>query len=574
MQKDINKIIKNKVKLDETLVWELEDKKVFQYSEGSRAEKYLNKVFLTENDLSSNSFELEDWIKDWSSEYHLSRKRSNLLRGFNIDKSKKVLEVGCGCGAITSFLGENFDQVVSIEGSIVRAKLARLRTKELHNVTIICAPFQEIKFEDQFDIIFCIGVFEYSNMFVESSDPFDYILQYFSDILTPDGEIVIAIENQFGLKYFSSGKEDHTDIMFDGLEGYPRFPNKEKTFGYNELKYLIKRYFNDIDFYFPFPDYKTPSCVLSERFFSKVNAGELIGNFKTNSYLNNQKPLFDERLVLLELEKNKMLPFFSNSFLVVAGKQRILSMKLKSLGLIYNNRAKDFQSETSFTEQKDGSVLVEKSLKNGSDVVVSKFVKLHKLQTKWLDGLTLHAQIRKRVKGKRKTIEDIFALCKIWVAKLISLSTQAGGIFWLDGKYLDCLWSNCIIRDDECEFIDLEWEWNERINLSVLVIRSIYEFLVDIEGMNDLMPALTTISRQSLIKKIAECIGVEINKNDFKAFCNFEARLAYVAYGGKNYKHCWYYIYLSLKHKTILALGLNLLSLYKKIYGRIITYTD
>ena len=68
----------------------------------------------------------------------------------------RVLEVGCGCGAITRFLGENFDDVVSVEGSLNRARLARLRTRDLPGVTILCAPFQEIRFSRKFDVVFCI----------------------------------------------------------------------------------------------------------------------------------------------------------------------------------------------------------------------------------------------------------------------------------------------------------------------------------------------------------------------------------------------------------------------------------
>jgi 16S rRNA A1518/A1519 N6-dimethyltransferase RsmA/KsgA/DIM1 with predicted DNA glycosylase/AP lyase activity len=135
----------------------------------------LEKVFTKSADLSSNSYELEQYIRDWSTEYHLSRNRSQLLRGFDFDKRKKVLEVGCGCCAITRFLGETFEDVLAIEGSEIRARLARLRTKNMDNVSILSAPFQEIKFKERFDIIFCIGVFEYSNMFVIAADPYDFV---------------------------------------------------------------------------------------------------------------------------------------------------------------------------------------------------------------------------------------------------------------------------------------------------------------------------------------------------------------------------------------------------------------
>jgi hypothetical protein len=443
-----------------------------------------------------------------------------------------------------------------------------MRTKGLENVTILCAPFQDVKFIEPFDIVFCIGVFEYSNLFVDNNDPFNYILKYFSDILKPDGELVIAIENQFGLKYFSSSKEDHTEVMYDGLEGYHRWPGKEKTFGYRELKALIEKEFNKTEFYFPYPDYKTPTCILSENFFSKVNAGELVGNIHPNRFLTNPKTNFDERLVILELEKNKMLPFFSNSFLIVAGKQGIYSMKFNCLGLIYNNRVKKFQTETSFKEKSDGSILVDKALPNDQNMVETDLVKLCKVQSDWIDGPTLHGQILQSVKEKDAKLEDIFALVRIWIDKLKSLSNEINGDYYLNGKYFDCLWSNSFIRDGECKFIDLEWEWQREIKLNVLLIRNLYIFLVDISGMTDLNPEFNWKSRYTLIKNITQKLGVKVKKSDFREFCELEARFDNLAYG-EDYRRSWYYVNLSLKHKVFLAFILKIISVYRKIYGRI-----
>ena len=250
VDKSIQDRIENEIELDKNGVWTLANREKFNYSDGRSSELYLKRCFEEAKDLSSSSYELESWVKDWPSEYHLSRKRAQLLRGFDFDRSKKALEVGCGCGAITRFLGETFDDVVAIEGSVTRAQLARMRTKGMENISILNAPFQEIKFKKRFDIVFCIGVFEYSNVFVNATDPYDYILKYFYDVLSANGLLVIAIENQFGLKYFSNSKEDHTNVMFDGLEGYPRYGDKAKTFGYNEIKYMIGKHFDNIDCYF------------------------------------------------------------------------------------------------------------------------------------------------------------------------------------------------------------------------------------------------------------------------------------------------------------------------------------
>jgi 2-polyprenyl-3-methyl-5-hydroxy-6-metoxy-1,4-benzoquinol methylase len=532
MQNNISDLVSNTLELDESSVWVLDKTRKFGYSDGAESEQYLRKVLSESSDLSSNSYELETYIKDWNSEYHLSRKRAQLLKGFNYDRSKKVLEVGCGCGAITRFLGETFDNVTAIEGSIARAGIARMRTKELDNVSIVCAAFQEIRFKEKFDIIFCIGVFEYSNMFVDAADPYDHILKYFNEILNPGGEVVLAIENQFGLKYFSSSTEDHSAVMFDGIEGYTRFANKNaRTFGYTELSSLLKRHFNSVDYYFPFPDYKMPSCLVSEEFLNKASLSELVGGFKQTNYLEQPKPLFDEKLTLSELDKNKMLAFFSNSFLVFAGKDQNLSSRMMDLGRVYSHgRLEKFQTITTFKEENE-RIIADKKLVCGNPVVSSEYISLHECRSIWIEGKSLHRVLLQHVKEKGLSIQELFSPAKIWVEKLRSIAYESDGRLFLDGKYVDCIWKNSFIVNEKCEFIDLEWEWNKPIDINRLFIKSIVEFLNDVTVMIDINPLLQVSSKKALAVKIGKSLGFSLADSDFEEFYQSEYDFAKTVYG-------------------------------------------
>lgn len=569
MQNNINDLVSNKLELDESSVWVLDKTKKFGYSDGVESEQYLRKVLSESSDVSSNSYELETYIKDWNSEYHLSRKRAQLLRGFNFDRSKKVLEVGCGCGAITRFLGETFDNVTAIEGSIARAGIARMRTKELDNVSIVCAPFQEIKFKEKFDIIFCIGVFEYSNMFVDAADPYDHILKYFNEILNPGGEVVIAIENQFGLKYFSSSTEDHSAVMFDGIEGYTRFANKNaRTFGYTELTSLLKKHFNSVDYYFPFPDYKMPSCLVSEEFLNKASVSELIGGFQQTNYLEQPKPLFDEKLTLSELDKNKMLSFFSNSFLVFAGKDKELSSRMLELGRAYSyGRLEKYQTLTVFKEE-DNQIVADKKLVSGDKIVKNEFITLHECKSTWINGKSLHSEMLRHVKKRGLSINELFSPAKIWVEKLRLLSYEQNGKQLLEGKYIDCIWKNSFINHGKCEFIDLEWEWNKPININRLLIKSIIEFLNDIADMIDVNPILKGHSKKALAIKIGKSLGFVLSESDFEEFYQSEHDFTKVVYGqpGSLWK---FYFKLDLLDSRAIPSLMYSRNVLRKITGRL-----
>lgn len=73
------------------------------------------------------------------------------------------------------------------------------------------ATFKDIEPElpSDYDFICLIGVFEYGQSYIGGDTPYEDFLKLLLPHLKPDGRIVIAIENKYGLKYFAGCKEDH-----------------------------------------------------------------------------------------------------------------------------------------------------------------------------------------------------------------------------------------------------------------------------------------------------------------------------------------------------------------------------
>ena len=83
--------------------------------------------------------------------------------------------------------------------------------------------------------------------------------------LKPGGKIVLAIENRFGLKYWAGCTEDHFGTLFEGLEGYP-VTSGVKTFTKKELSAILEKAGGlKASWYYPFPDYKLPAAIYSDR---------------------------------------------------------------------------------------------------------------------------------------------------------------------------------------------------------------------------------------------------------------------------------------------------------------------
>jgi SAM-dependent methyltransferase len=520
----IASIVKNKLVQEPSMVWRLPDHEKFGYSDGAASEKYLEQVFTNAQDLGTRSDELEKHIKDWASEYHLTGKRAQLLSGFNFDKSARVLEVGCGCGAITRFLGETFDEVVSVEGSIHRARLARLRTRDLPNVSIICSPFQKIEFSEPFDFIFCIGVYEYSASFIEGGDPYDAALRYFASMLKPDGVLVVAIENQFGLKYFTSAREDHVGVMFEGLTGYHAAYSRVRTFGQKELRFNLEKYFGTVNFFYPYPDYKLPDCVLAEEFLAGER--EIVSQSRSRDYGGAREPLWDESLAALELARNGMLPFFANSFLVFAAKKEMRGVSFDGEAVMFSPTQRGrFRSITRVQKEDGGRLSVSKKSARGATAIDGGPVKWVETTSPWIDGQSLATQVFARSQRRNATLESIFEPCRPWARMLEELSSDESGTKFVPGEYLDCAWSNVYVSDGNCSVVDLEWVWKDRLRLNVVVIRAIYVFLLRLDSAGYRPPALKRRSGRRLIIEVAQILGIELKAADFPEFTSVESRL-------------------------------------------------
>lgn len=127
--------------------------------------------------------------------------------------------------------------------------------------------FQEIEpaLTEKYDYITLIGVFEYGENYIQSDTPYVDFLKTIARHLKPDGQIVLAIENRFGLKYWAGCTEDHFGTLFEGLEGYPTTKGV-KTFTKKELTEILEKAGNlKAQWYYPFPDYKLPMTIYSDR---------------------------------------------------------------------------------------------------------------------------------------------------------------------------------------------------------------------------------------------------------------------------------------------------------------------
>lgn len=251
---------------------------------------------------------------DWSAYYHLTHIRQNILNWYPFRPDSEILEIGCGLGAITNMLCSRCSHVTAVELSLKRATAALLRCREQSNLDIIVGNLNDITFTRQFDYITLIGVLEYQGSYTDSDNPYLDFLRKVKTLLKPNGKLLIAIENQYGLKYWCGAREDHTGIPFEGLNQYSISPKKVRTFSRASLDNLIRRSgLQHTFFYYPMPDYKLPTVIYSQEL---LPSDENMLNMHPYYTPDAATLIADERNLYQDIAANHVFEFFANSFLV------------------------------------------------------------------------------------------------------------------------------------------------------------------------------------------------------------------------------------------------------------------
>lgn len=278
-----------------------------QYSDGDIEEELLRMV--------KNSEEYDKILtrcEDFAIYYHLAKEREFITEVMDITGQDEVLEIGAGCGAVTGALAERAKYVYCIDLSKRRSLINAYRHKNYDNISIQVCNYEDSIHTKKYDVITLIGVLEYAGYYIHAKNPYAAFLMDVRQKLNAGGRIYIAIENRLGLKYFSGCKEDHTGREYEGIEGYIR-QNGVRTFSYHELNRLF-RYcgYDQIEFYYPYPDYKFPSEIYSDAYYPVRGSGFV----KSSNYTTARNECFDEIKFMNSLQMEDEFRIFSNSFLV------------------------------------------------------------------------------------------------------------------------------------------------------------------------------------------------------------------------------------------------------------------
>lgn len=358
-----------------------------QYSDGDEAEDTLLQIVQEGKTLD----DLEE--ASWPTVYHLSPIRENICNWYPFKKGSRVLEIGAGCGAVTGALCGKGLNVYCADLSLRRSTINYERHKEYDELHLMVGNLNDMSFPEPFDYILLIGVLEYAGKYTEGEHPYQTFLEHIRSFLKPDGILLIAIENRFGLKYFAGAPEDHLGEPFTGVRGYdPKLGIR--TFSKSELTRLLEQSgFYGHQFYYPYPDYKFPLEIFTDETLVFQHYGKPYQVFD-----RERVEIFPETVVSSVLVKDGAAGAFANSFLVEATQEENGQILQVSYAKLNSGRRAPFCIGT-------------KIYGDGKEKIVSKF-SLNKAAEEHIQRIVANEQhlgsSKQVLCGKRKENEIVY----------------------------------------------------------------------------------------------------------------------------------------------------------------------
>ena len=494
-------------------------------------------------DCTSGSDELAAHIHDWPTRYHLSRLRANLLRPLNIAAGARVLDVGAGTGALSRYLGEIGADVVALEGSIARAKVASARCRDLPNVEVIAGPLASYTDDDSFDLVLLCGVLEYSNTSVGGGRGPEELLARVRELTAPDGTLVVAIENQLGLKYLLGYAEDHLARPWVGVEGYP-LPDRARTWTRRGLSDLVESAgFMHQNWLYPYPDYKLPSVVLADRTFDMPDAVRLLDQVLRDPVRDYAHPVpreADARRAHQTFIEGGLGREVSNSFLLLAGSNGQATATLTDPDILVwrygEERRRRWLRSTIVREDKGSRVAHQRRLLTSDEPPAIDWLRqVVTPERPYFGGHTLEQQLL--AASDARDLDQMGWVLERWRATLRSVerprdeSAEAHPFVTrsttrvLPSDWLDASLDNFVDDGEEIHYIDDEWKVPGGVDVDMAVARALWWLArTIIDGGYD-HPWRVSIDVDSLSMMLGQVIDEEIDTDLLLRVRDAEAQL-------------------------------------------------
>lgn len=459
-------------------IWLKKDAPPFHYSDGDQVENRIGELLGAARDKSVASDELKAMQTDWPSVYYLSPNRATLLRPLADTRltGARVLELGCGMGAVTRYLGETAAEVIAVEGSRRRGSIAALRCQGLANTHVLIDDIMALPPSlGEFDIVTLIGVLEYARRYGVPGAELE-LLRKARSFIRPGGILILAIENKLGLKYLGGVPEDHLGRSWVGpTNGYR--PNGVATWSRREITGLLaKAGFSHHAQFLALPDYKLPKTIVTPEGLAatpeELNLGALFGN---NRRLFEPMPLFNIQEGWESAASAGLVTDLADSLCFIASPDAaaltafpdgLLVRHYGDLGSLPHKYAKEVS-----VRRENGRIMAKRVKISQEPARQTGDFRQIIADEPYYPGELLISQISKVAMRPDWTLEEFFQAFDPWVKALLARTDAS---WHCDSGMLDYMPFNLVWHNGELVAFDQEWGAQQPIPLLHLLYRGFF----------------------------------------------------------------------------------------------------
>ena len=305
--------------------------------------------------------------------YQLSRIRQNVLGWYDFDPKGSLLEIGAECGALTGLFCEKVGVVVSYEPDENKCSINRTRNKKYTNLTVIShmlsnrnslGSIVKSSARTLYDYITIIGGFNEEKLEIATSH------------LKPNGHLIIAVDNKYGICRWSGTKDNSLDNAPLGYD------DKTKLYSRKEITEVLKNAgLEPENFYFPTPDFRFPLEVYSEESLPGKNSiKHATPSFDQDKILSLNEPQMIDQLI-----EDGLFEDFANSYVIISRNNQ------KNIETVVDNISNVVGTSNSVTGQNESLLYVKYNSTRRPE---------YQLSTEIREVYELRGKIRK----KRKTV--------------------------------------------------------------------------------------------------------------------------------------------------------------------------
>lgn len=405
----------------------------------------------------------------------LSEVRENLLNWYPFQQDCSILELNANYGEMTGLLCKRAKRVVAIESSKQYATIIEKRHQNQENLELIVGNFSHLPLTEKFDYVVIIGM----------EEKLQEAIEYAKNHLTQEGILLLAANNQFGVKSWITMKEEENIIH-----------NQNSAISKKNLEALLQGMY--YQYYYPLPNYKLPNIIYTEKYMPTES------NIYRDLTYKDGNVNFKEVEAYQTIIKNHPEDFkrFANSFLLEISHHEIAKNEIQFISFS-NIRKEEYRIQTIVKEKEvEKRNVNEKSQKHlqkiQKNIEILKQLGIHTLDSYEQDKIisqyatdpTLEEKLIEiyQTQGKEAFLQEIQKYRKFLKEKLEVTHEIEKNVFtkykipceqkWLEEltfvKYgfWDFIFQNCFIKQESYYFYDQEW-LEENMPIEYILYRAI-----------------------------------------------------------------------------------------------------